>query len=64
MLIHQLIILMNMQNYHKEKDLSRSFSFTNINKNLNDVFSKEVFIKNNSQKNSEFLNNNKYFYLK
>ena len=37
--------------------------FTNINKNLNDVFSKEVFIKNNNQKNSEFLNNNKYFYF-
>ena len=38
--------------------------FTNINKNLNDVFSKEVFIKNKNQKNSEFLNsNNKYFYF-
>ena len=38
--------------------------FSNINKNLNDVFSKEVFIKQNKEKNSEIFNsNNKYFYF-
>ena len=36
--------------------------FSNINKNLNDVFSKEVFIKNKKEKDSEFYNsNNNYF---
>ena len=38
--------------------------FSNINKNLNDVFSKEVFIKNKKDKESDYLNsNNKYFYF-
>ena len=48
-----------------KSELKMESPFTNINKNLNDVFSKEVFIKNNKKENdSEFLNsNNKYFYF-
>ena len=38
--------------------------FSNINKNLNDVFSKEVFVKNKKDKDSDYFNsNNKYFYF-
>ena len=38
--------------------------FSNINKNLNDVFSKEVFVKNKKEKDSDYFNsNNKYFYF-
>ena len=39
--------------------------FSNINKNLNDVFSKEIFMnKNNKEKDYEIFNsNNKYFYF-
>ena len=38
--------------------------FSNINKNLNDVFSKEVFVKNKIDKDSDYFNsNNKYFYF-
>ena len=38
--------------------------FSNINKNLNDVFSKEMLIKNKKEKDSDYFNsNNKYFYF-
>ena len=38
--------------------------FSNINKNLNDVFSKEMLVKNKKEKESDYFNsNNKYFYF-
>ena len=46
---------------NKEDKLEQPFN--NINKNLNNVFSKEIISNNNNIKNSEFYNsNNKYFY--